>query len=106
MQDLFAIQSKTIDELHEIARALGMDNENLSREELITLISSTSNNDNNSSESPTEAPTAAVPRKRGRPRLSSVKVGSNQYSAITEEPKAKPAIKIERKPIATPEPIV
>ena len=106
MQDLFAIQSKTIDELHEIARALGMDNENLSREELITLISSTSNNDNNSSESPTEAPTAAVPRKRGRPRLSSVKVGSNQYSAIIEEPKAKPAIKIERKPIATPEPIV
>ena len=106
MQDLFAIQSKTIDELHEIARALGMDNENLSREELITLISSTSNNDNNSSESPTEAPTAAAPRKRGRPRLSSVKVGSNQYSAITEEPKAKPAIKIERKPIATPEPIV
>ena len=106
MQDLFAIQSKTIDELHEIARALGMDNENLSREELITLISSTSNNDNNSSESPTEAPTAAVPRKRGRPRLSSVKVGSNQYSAITEESKAKPAIKIERKPIATPEPIV
>ena len=106
MQDLFAIQSKTIDELHEIARALGMDNENLSREELITLISSTSNNDNNSSESPTEAPTTTAPRKRGRPRLSSVKVGSNQYSAITEEPKAKPAIKIERKPIATPEPIV
>ena len=106
MQDLFAIQSKTIDELHEIARALGMDNENLSREELIALISSTSNNDNNSSESPTEAPTTTAPRKRGRPRLSSVKVGSNQYSAITEEPKAKPAIKIERKPIATPEPIV
>ena len=106
MQDLFAIQSKTIDELHEIARALGMDNENLSREELITLISSTSNNDNNSSESPTEAPTTTAPRKRGRPRLSSVKVGSNQYSTITEEPKAKPAIKIERKPIATPEPIV
>ena len=105
MQDLFAIQSKTIDELHQIARALGMDNENLSREELIELISSTSNNDNESSESSTDAPSATAPRKRGRPRLSSVKVGSNQFSTISEEAKAKPSAKLKRKPVATPAPI-
>ena len=105
MQDLFAIQGKTIDELHQIARALGMDNENLSREELIELISSTSNNDNESSESSTDAPSATAPRKRGRPRLSSVKVGSNQFSTISEEAKAKPSAKLKRKPVATPAPI-
>ena len=102
---MFAIQGKTIDELHQIARALGMDNENLSREELIELISSTSNNDNESSESSTDAPSATAPRKRGRPRLSSVKVGSNQFSTISEEAKAKPSAKLKRKPVATPAPI-
>ena len=99
MQDLFAIQSKTLDELHEIARALGMDNENLSREELITLISSTSNNN---TEPTTDAPATPAPRKRGRPRLSSVKVGSNQFASVAGEPRPKRTPQIEPAQPASP----
>ena len=86
MEDLIAIQSKSVAELREIAKVLGITEEKLSKKELIARISSIG-----ASEEPTEAPkeeVAPAPQKRKRARLGSVKVGGAQPAATSEKSSA------------------
>ena len=87
MEDLIAIKSKSIAELREIAKVLGITDEKLSKKELIARISSIG-----TSEESTEAPKAEVaeeatpaPQKRKRARLGSVKVEAKP-AAVVEKP--------------------
>ena len=81
MEDLIAIQGKSIAELREIAKVLGITSEKLSKKELIARIAevaSAESNSENSTTEPAEVPTpqevAPAPQKRKRARLGSVKV--------------------------------
>ena len=87
MEDLIAIQGKSIAELREIAKVLGITEEKLSKKELIARISSIG-----TSEESTEAPKAETaeeatpaPQKRKRARLGSVKVEAKP-AAVVEKP--------------------
>ena len=78
MEDLIAIQSKSIAELREIAKVLGITEEKLSKKELIARISNIGESEKEVSAPAeevvaTEASTPA-PQKRKRARLGSVKV--------------------------------
>ena len=89
MEDLIAIQGKSIAELREIAKVLGITDKKLSKKELIARIASLGE-----SEQATEAPaeevavasedTSAAPQKRKRARLGSVKVKAVKKVAIEE----------------------
>ena len=106
MEDLIAIQSKSIAELREIAKVLGITEEKLSKKELIARISNIGASEEKVSAPAeevvaTETP-APAPQKRKRARLGSVKVeavkrvdaeesdnGDNEVSEVattTEEP--------------------
>ena len=78
MKDLIAIQSKSVAELREIAKALGITDEKLSKKELIARISaigaSEEVTDNTAKDLSSEVATPAAPLKRKRARLGSVKV--------------------------------
>ena len=78
MKDLIAIQSKSVAELREIAKALGITDEKLSKKELIARISaigaSEEATDNTAKDLSSEVATPATPPKRKRARLGSVKV--------------------------------
>ena len=76
MEDLIAIQGKSVAELREIAKVLGITDEKLSKKELIARIAAIG-----ASEESTDAPKeevataeAPAPQKRKRARLGSVKV--------------------------------
>ena len=82
MEDLVAIQGKTLDEVRQIAKLLGVTDENLTKEEYIERIVSS-------------APTEAPKRRGRRPRVAGVKVDTVASSApaaeeptVVEEPKA------------------
>ena len=88
MEDLIAIQGKSVAELREIAKVLGITDEKLSKKELIARISSIG-----ASEEPTEAPkeevvAEATPQKRKRARLGSVKVEAVKSAPAVEKPAA------------------
>ena len=113
MEDLIAIKSKTVTELREIAKVLGVTEQNLSKQELIERIIAVTN-PNAASEAPAapavaeSAEVAPAPKRRGRPRLGAVKIGTSA-SAIEfpEEPKAKLAVptaevKVESVAVAEP----
>ena len=82
MEDLIAIQGKSIAELREIAKVLGITDEKLSKKELIARISSIGESEQSeqTAEVATEATpvasedTTTAPQKRKRARLGSVKV--------------------------------
>ena len=91
MEDLIAIQGKSVAELREIAKVLGITEEKLSKKELIARISaiaaeatSEPTKEENSPEVAAEAQ-ASAPQKRKRARLGSVKVGANRPAAATEK---------------------
>ena len=72
MEDLIAIQSKSVAELREIAKVLGITEEKLSKKELIARISAIGAEEEPKAEvAVVEAP---APQKRKRARLGSVKV--------------------------------
>ena len=72
MEDLIAIQGKSVAELREIAKVLGITEEKLSKKELIEKIAAVATAEASNEESvATEAP---APQKRKRARLGSVKV--------------------------------
>ena len=76
MEDLIAIQGKSVAELREIAKVLGITEEKLSKKELIARIAAIGANEE-SAETPQEEVAAAetsAPQKRKRARLGSVKV--------------------------------
>ena len=87
MEDLIAIQGKTIAELREIAKVLGITDEKLSKKELlarITAIATTEEkNESVTTEVAAEAPT---PQRRKRARLGSVKVEAVKRIATEEAP--------------------
>ena len=91
MEDLIAIQGKSIAELREIAKVLGITGEKLSKKELIARIASVgadeSSTPNASEESPVvEEVTPAAPQKRKRARLGSVKVEAVRRAVAEEIP--------------------
>ena len=99
MEDLIAIQGKSIAELREIAKALGITGEKLSKKELIAKISTIgegeSQNDTPQSEEVVATePIAAAPQKRKRARLGSVKV-QPVSSTNTEEREINKDTKVE-----------
>jgi transcription termination factor Rho len=86
MQDLTALEGKTIVELREIAKHFGITPSNMKKKELLDKIVSTIMNSSASEEEQTDTqsstPENAAPPKRGRrPRMSSVKVGGGPNSA-------------------------
>ena len=89
MEDLIAIQGKSIAELREIAKVLGITDEKLSKKELIARIASVG-----ASEESTEpqqetvaVESAPAPQKRKRARLGSVKVeAANESIDIPSKP--------------------
>ena len=109
MQDLTALEGKTIVELREIAKVLGITPSNLKKGELISRIveAATSNIEAPAGE-PTEAAatdnatTAEEAPKRGRrPRMNSVKVGGSPQPRT--ENNTKPA-EVEAEPATAEEP--
>ena len=95
MEDLIAIQGKTIAELREIAKVLGIKGEKLTKKEIIAQISALGNADENQSEVATEqvgddakeaqvVEQAPASPKRKRARLSSVQVKPVQKAETQE----------------------
>jgi hypothetical protein len=84
MEDLIAIQGKSVAELREIAKVLGITEEKLSKKELIEKIAAVATAEASNEESvATEAP---APQKRKRARLGSVKVEPTTAAAVIEQP--------------------
>ncbi|MBQ3026698.1 MAG: transcription termination factor Rho [Alistipes sp.] len=85
MEDLIAIQSKSVAELREIAKVLGITEEKLSKKELIARISAIGAEEEPKAEvAVVEAP---APQKRKRARLGSVKVEAAKKAPETTAPK-------------------
>ena len=90
MEDLIAIQGKSVAELREIAKVLGITEEKLSKKELIARIVAFGTGEA-ATEAPTEEPAevaAPAPQKRKRARLGSVKVEAAKPVAEIEKPAA------------------
>ncbi|MBR2436243.1 MAG: transcription termination factor Rho [Alistipes sp.] len=93
MQDFSTLEGKTIVELREIAKALGITPSTMKKQELLEKIITIATSDENNESQP-------APAKRGRrPRMNSQKVESNKTAteneatetpAVTAEPEAKP----------------
>ena len=87
MEDLIAIQGKSVAELREIAKVLGITEEKLSKKELIARISAIGASGESAEVSTEEAAVVAevpAPQKRKRARLGSVKVEVAKPIATTE----------------------
>ena len=74
MEDLIAIQSKSIAELREIAKVLGITEEKLSKKELIARIAAIGEAGQTEGESAAEPTTEPAPQKRKRARIGAIKV--------------------------------
>ncbi|MBO5961896.1 MAG: transcription termination factor Rho [Alistipes sp.] len=88
MEDLIAIQSKSIAELREIAKVLGITDEKLSKKELlakITAIATSNENPDAPKEDVATEVAAPAPQKRKRARLGSVKVEAAKPSVTPEK---------------------
>ena len=88
MEDLIAIQSKSIAELREIAKVLGITDEKLSKKELlakITAIATSNENPDSPKEDVATEVAAPAPQKRKRARLGSVKVEAAKPSVTPEK---------------------
>ena len=83
MQDLSALEGKTLAELREIGNVLGITDSSLKKKELLNAIIAVANG-----EAPSEAPAEEeAPRKRGRrPRMSSTRVEDNKPAPAEGEP--------------------
>ena len=94
MEDLIAIQGKSVAELREIAKVLGITDEKLSKKELIARIAAIGASEEAAEPQQEEAVVVEVaaptPQKRKRARLGSVKVEA-----------AKPTVAVIEKPIIT-----
>ena len=74
MEDLIAIQSKSIAELREIAKVLGITEEKLSKKELIARIAAIGEASQTENEPATEPTPEPAPQKRKRARIGAIKV--------------------------------
>ena len=84
MQDLTALEGKTIAELREIAKVLGIPPSNMKKGALISKIVEATTNTEAPANEPTEstasndsAPIAEAPKRGRRPRMNSIKVGAS-----------------------------
>ena len=97
MEGLIAIKSKSIAELREIAKVLGITEEKLSKKELIARIAAIGES-NQAKETPAaEATTAPAPQKRKRARIGAIKVKAikrNSEEVTSTELQTKPATDI------------
>ena len=88
MQDLTALEGKTIVELREIAKVLGITPSNMKKGELINKIVEAT------TAPTTHAEPADAPKRGRRPRMNSIKVGASpqprQEIATVEEPTTEP----------------
>ena len=107
MQDLTALEGKTIIELREIARVLGITPSTMKKGELIEKIVATAT----SGDHTTTSEPSAAPRRGRRPRMNSIKVGgsptANNTPTPTSEPVAEPTTATattEDEPTAEPTP--
>ncbi|MBQ2017966.1 MAG: hypothetical protein II209_00750, partial [Alistipes sp.] len=93
LQDLSTLEGKTLSELREIGKVLGITDSTLKKKELLDQIKSIAMGENNSpAEAPeannaAEADNAEAPKKRGRrPRMSSLRIEENKpASELTPE---------------------
>ena len=93
LQDLSTLEGKTLSELREIGKVLGITDTTLKKRELLDQIKSIAMGENSSpAETPeannaAEADTAEAPKKRGRrPRMSSLRIEENKpASELTPE---------------------
>ncbi|MBO7219965.1 MAG: transcription termination factor Rho [Alistipes sp.] len=118
MEDLIAIQGKSVAELREIAKVLGITDEKLSKKELIARIAAfasaeSSAEDDSATTTAEVAPVEVAPthQKRKRTRLVSVKVQTaTPATSVEEEDKsestttATPEVKIEATAEVAPQP--
>ena len=94
MQDLSTLESKSLAELREIGKVLGITDSTLKKKELLNTIIAMATGDGNTPAE--EAPAEETPRKRGRrPRMSSTRIEENKPATenSTEEqtePSAEP----------------
>ena len=92
MQDLNALEGKSLAELREIAKVLGITDTSLKKKELLQRIVSVATSDAPAEpESLTAAPNseAEAPRKRGRrPRMSTLRVEENTPTGSSETPRS------------------
>ena len=94
MQDLSALEGKTIAELREIGKILGITDSALKKKELLNAIIEAATSDSAPAEA---APAEEAPRKRGRrPRMSVTKAEDNSTAESTE-----PAANTEQESPAT-----
>ena len=88
MEDLIAIQGKSVAELREIAKVLGITEEKLSKKELIARIAAIGSSGETSETQKEDAPAVAevaAPQKRKRARLGSVMVKPSKPAAEKQE---------------------
>ncbi len=95
MEDLIAIQGKSVAELREIAKVLGITEEKLSKKELIARISSIGAEDEQSNSNEEVVEVAPAPQKRKRARLGSVKVEAVKTTPVVVEKKEKVEVATE-----------
>ena len=100
MQDLSALEGKTLAELREIGKVLGISDTTLKKKELLTKIAESANTfaDDATEDSTTDnaAETAAAPKLRGRrPRMNTLRIEENKPAgeapASAEYPTTAPA---------------
>ena len=100
MQDLSALEGKTLAELREIGKVLGITDTTLKKKELLTKIAESANTfaDDATEDSTTDnaAETAAAPKLRGRrPRMNTLRIEENKPAgeapASVEYPTTAPA---------------
>ena len=108
MEDLIAIQGKSIAELREIAKVLGITDEKLSKKELIARISSIGDSEQSADAPAEEVATASkeapsAPQKRKRARLGSVKVKAVKKTETEEVKENIPESNVTKEEVATVE---
>ena len=81
MQDISALEGKTIHELREIAKVLGIAPSTMKKSELIDKIVSVATSDSSSSDNGEAA--VQQPKRGRRPRMSSIKVGGDSSTIAT-----------------------
>ena len=99
MQDLTALEGKTIVELREIAKVLGITPSNMKKKELldrIIAVARRSHTEDKSEHSESVDRSAEAQNKRGRrPRMSSVKVGGNNHTESVAPAVAAPSVAVD-----------
>ncbi len=100
MQDLTALEGKTLAELREIGKVLGITDLSLKKKDLLLAITRIANGEESSNPAPA---VEEAPRKRGRrPRMSSTRAEDNPTPATVEEASEPTPATEEVKADATP----